>query len=264
MRPIQMNSTGNIIGLVIGIFLGMRFGIVGLITGMFIGNKIDELIRQQKPKGFKKRTPWTKQTIEPTFQILGHLAKFDGNVSIKTIEIVSNSMDRFRFTKAQKNLAKKAFTDGKNEQFNPFSTIQKLQMALMMYPSLRNSIAGVFVRVADDGRASKQKLEQLDRLLRSIGIIRAQYTHHQSSTKTTPSIVGGLSWAYRTLGVSQADNMEQIKRKYRKLLSDHHPDRLHTKESSPSESAIKQANERTHEIKKAYTLLKSHREQQQA
>ena len=41
-------------------------------------------------------------------------------------------------------------------------------------------IAGVFVRVADDGRASKQKLEQLDRLLRSIGIIRAQYTHHQS------------------------------------------------------------------------------------
>ena len=40
--------------------------------------------------------------------------------------------------------------------------------------------------------------------------------------------------------------------------------KLHTKESSPSESAIKQANERTHEIKKAYTLLKSHREQQQA
>ena len=34
--------------------LGVRFGILGIITGMFIGNKIDELIRQQKPKGFKK------------------------------------------------------------------------------------------------------------------------------------------------------------------------------------------------------------------
>ena len=62
-----MNSTGYIIGLVIGLFLGVRFGVLGIITGMFIGNKIDELIRQQKPKASKTYGP--NKPLNP-FQIL--------------------------------------------------------------------------------------------------------------------------------------------------------------------------------------------------
>ena len=51
---------------------------------------------------------------------------------------------------------------------------------------------------------------------------------------------------------------DEIKRKYRKLLSDNHPDKVHAKKNNVTEEDIKKANEKTFEIKKAYTLIKSH------
>lgn len=264
-RPIQ--SVGRMLGFIIGLFLGMRFGILGLLTGFFLGNKLDEAFSQIKSTSrVNKRTVWTQQVIIPTFQLMGYLAKYDGTVSTKSIDIAMRCMQRFRLNKAQKNTAKDAFNTGKVERFNPYNALQKLQMLLLMYPSLRNSIARAFVEVAEsDQPVSIQKLNQLDQLLRGIGIIRSQNTHQRANNHSTEYPNNhNLHWARQVLGVTGSTSIEQIKRTYRKLISDHHPDRLQTRGESPTEAAIKRANEKTHEIKKAYTLLKTHHEQQRA
>lgn len=264
-RPIQ--SIGRMLGFIVGLLLGMRFGILGLLIGFFLGNKLDEALGQIKPTNrVNRRTVWTQQIIIPAFQLMGYLAKYDGTVSSKSIDAVTRCMQRFRLNKTQKNTAKSAFNTGKSEQFNPHGPLQKLQMLLLMYPSLRNSIARAFVEVAEsDQPVSIRKLNQLDHLLRGIGILRAQNAHQRNQNPSTEQPTNhNLHWARQVLGVSGATSIEQIKRTYRKLLSDHHPDRLQTRGVSPTEAAVKRANEKTHEIKKAYTLLKTHHEQQRA
>lgn len=264
MHAYPSQSIGRILGFIVGIILGMRFGILGLLAGFFLGNKLDEAIQQIKPNTrVNRRTHWGAQIITPTFQLLGHLAKYDGNVSESSIHVVTRCMQRFRLNKSLKHIAKNAFNAGKSESFNPYGALQKLQMLLLMYPSLRNSIARAFVEVAEaDQPISIRKLNQLDQLLRGIGIIRTHQAHQQSrQARSGASEAHNLHWAQQVLGVNKSSDFQQIKRNYRKLLSDHHPDRLHTRGETPSEAAIKRANEKTHEIKKAYNILKSHHEQ---
>ncbi|MBT7227587.1 MAG: DnaJ domain-containing protein, partial [Gammaproteobacteria bacterium] len=62
-----------------------------------------------------------------------------------------------------------------------------------------------------------------------------------------------LSAAYTALGVKQSNSDSQIKRAYRKLISDNHPDKL-IGQGMP-EDMVKLATERTQEIQKAYELI---------
>lgn len=262
MHPYQTNSMGKILGLLIGWVLGIKFGILGLIAGIYLGSKLDEAISlQKKSKRVRKRPLWNKQIVELTYQTMGHLAKFDGKVSEKSIEIVTKSMVRFKLNKNQIKQAKKAFTQGKNEDFNVFFIMQKLQIALLMQPSMKNAIAGIFVELVEHTEtASIAKLTRLENILKALGIIRYHSQHQRSHSQQGYNAHNqhSLQWAYQVLGVSPNTAQNDVKRKYRKLLSDHHPDRLHTKAKNPTEAEIKQANDKTHQIKKAYTIIKEH------
>ena len=64
-----------------------------------------------------------------------------------------------------------------------------------------------------------------------------------------------LSAAYTALGVEQSSSDSQIKRAYRKLISENHPDKL-IGQGMP-EDMVKLATERTQEIQTAYDLIVS-------
>ncbi|MNO83798.1 DnaJ-like protein DjlA [compost metagenome] len=61
--------------------------------------------------------------------------------------------------------------------------------------------------------------------------------------------------ALRVLGVTAASEPAEIKRAYRRLLSQHHPDKL----VGASASRIAAATERTREIQAAYALVRRRR-----
>jgi DnaJ like chaperone protein len=61
--------------------------------------------------------------------------------------------------------------------------------------------------------------------------------------------------AYAILGVNKSASEAEIKTAYRRLMSQHHPDKLVSK-GLPDEM-IKIATEKTQEIRKAYDLIKS-------
>ena len=63
-----------------------------------------------------------------------------------------------------------------------------------------------------------------------------------------------LSQAYKILGVSKNSSEAEIKKAYRRLMSQHHPDKLVSK-GLPDEM-IQLATEKTQEIRKAYDLIK--------
>jgi DnaJ-domain-containing protein 1 len=68
---------------------------------------------------------------------------------------------------------------------------------------------------------------------------------------------GGIDTYYAMLGCSRNDTDEQIKRQYRKLAKQYHPDAIQGK--GLAEDFIKFANQRIQDIQQAYEIVMEHR-----
>ena len=67
-----------------------------------------------------------------------------------------------------------------------------------------------------------------------------------------------LKDAYRLLGVSDGASDAELKKAYRRLMSQHHPDKLVAK--GLPEQMVKDATEKTQQIKAAYELIRKSRD----
>jgi DnaJ like chaperone protein len=94
---------------------------------------------------------------------------------------------------------------------------------------------------------------QLDQLLR---MVQAQ-DHFHTGTQGGPAADGSLEDAYAALGVSPDVDDRQLKRAYRKLMSEHHPDKLIAR--GVPEDMLKVATERAQEIQAAYEMIRRSR-----
>lgn len=79
------------------------------------------------------------------------------------------------------------------------------------------------------------------------------YGSHARPHRTEPT----LQDAYAVLGVSSTSSVSEIKKAYRKLMNEHHPDKLLSK--GLPESMIKIAKEKTQQIGAAYELVRNAR-----
>jgi DnaJ like chaperone protein len=66
-----------------------------------------------------------------------------------------------------------------------------------------------------------------------------------------------LREAYTILGVNENDNFNVIKKTYRKLVREYHPDIL--KSQNKDEEYMEKATEKTQEINQAYEVIKAAR-----
>src|SRR5699024_6104217 len=76
-------------------------------------------------------------------------------------------------------------------------------------------------------------------------------SYSRSSSASRPS----LKDAFRVLGIEETQDVKTIKRAYRKLMNEHHPDKLVSKGLPPE--MIEMAKQRTQEIQAAYDLIKA-------
>ena len=76
-------------------------------------------------------------------------------------------------------------------------------------------------------------------------------------TKTVMAAAKSLSSAYQYLGAERTDSDDEIKRKVKKLISIHHPDKLHS--AAQSKESVAQATEKVQKIIRAYDRVKRSR-----
>ena len=94
--------------------------------------------------------------------------------------------------------------------------------------------------------------QDMDNLLR---MMEAELRSHRHGSKVSRE--EALTNAYQQLGVSAEDDEKVIKRAYRKLMNEHHPDKLVSK-GLPEEMMII-AKEKAQDIQGAYDVVKESR-----
>ena len=110
----------------------------------------------------------------------------------------------------------------------------------------------MLLRVALRLGMDEQELEQFEALLQAGG--QGQNTGGRPSFQSSGH---QLNAAYLAIGVSADADDAEVKRAYRRLISENHPDKLAARGLPESMRAV--AEERSREINKAYDLIKEAR-----
>lgn len=257
-----MNYWGRILGIVFGY---MFAGIFGALLGFFLGNIFDNGIINLDTNLDKVKSEFFKST----FLVMGNLAKADGMVTQAEITMATKLMDEMQLSSEQRAYAIELFRAGKRGDFNLDNTLKKLMLACKWRKDLLQIFLEIQFQAAYvDGSINLEEKRILSLLCQKLGFSEADYIRldalyrynydkaKQSYNTGNPysQTVNSLNQAYKILGVDSSISYDALKKAYRKLMSQHHPDKLIAK-GLPDEM-LKIATEKTQEIKQAYEQIK--------
>ena len=249
--------TGIVLGATVGIFTG---GPMGFLFGGFLGYQLERLIRSAKSL--------SPQLIffRATFAVMGRVAKADGRVTEDEIAYARSVMERMQLDEAKRREAIEYFNEGKSADYDlepllrPLATVFKHRNDLrMIFFELQMAAAFADGEISDAERSVivdicqrlGLKADAIDALIRRM---QAQSSFHQHWQSGGVPSQQKISEAYGVLGVAEDASDTQVKRAWRKLMSQHHPDKLVSK-GLPEEMMVI-AKEKAQEIQAAYDLIR--------
>jgi len=263
-----MSWWGKLLGGTFGFMLG---GPLGALMGAALGHNFDKGLHiSDEMGGFQRGDQERVQTafFTASFSVMGAVCKADGQVSEDEIAIAKQVMGQMQLTPEQKKAAMALFSEGKKNDFPLVEVIQQLKSEIGFRPNLQRMFLEIQLYAAyADGVMHPDELRLLKKVCEILrfpqkefqqldAAIRAQFHHQGSGHGGKPAGIS-LKDAYTTLNVAKDASDAEVKRAYRRLLSQHHPDKLVSK--GLPEEMMKIATDRTHEIRQAYEKIKDAR-----
>lgn len=256
---------GKIIGAIIGYMMG---GFWGLLIGLFVGHQFDRhlpllLLKWLRGRVAIQQGRMQQVFFETTFLVMGHVAKIDGRVSEQEIQLARQVMQHLRLSEAATREAMTLFGRGKEPGFDLDAQLQALRNVAFTQRHLLLMFIEIQLNAGyADGHLDASEREVLLKICESLGFssadfelldarIRAEIHSHQ------PEAGPGLSTedAYAILNIDATASDAEVKKAYRRLTNQHHPDKLAAK-GLPKEM-MKLAEEKTHEIRRAYERIRN-------
>jgi DnaJ like chaperone protein len=260
-----MNWWGKLLGGTFGYVLG---GPLGAMVGAALGHNFDARRRKAAPgrdtPGARERTQTAFFTA--TFSVLGHLAKADGRVTQDEIRLTEAVMARMQLGDELRELAKNLFRQGKEPGFVLDDVLDQFRRECHRSRMLLRMFIEILLQAAYvDGVLHPAERDVLLHICSRLGFSRAQFDHLDAMVRGASgrrasdgsSRAGELDRAYKILDVSLSASDIEVKKAYRRLLNQHHPDKLVAK--GLPEEMMKLASEKTHEIRKAYERIRAAR-----
>ena len=269
---------GKLLGGTFGFMIG---GPIGAVLGAALGHSFDkgmnlqlsqDVADEDLPPGDADRIKMAFFTA--TFSVMGHIAKADGRVDKSEIALAEALMSSMNLDADLRAAAIKLFNEGKQDNFDAEALVLQFRQECQRRTSLYRMFVEILIQAAlADGVMSKDEeaalikvaavlgfseyaFRQLEMLVRfSMGVDQpdgADTGHsHGKRRQRAPVDSGRLSVndAYKVLGVESSDDKATVKRAYRRLMSQHHPDKLVAK-GLPDEM-IKLATDKTQHIQNA-------------
>ena len=254
-------------------------GFIGLLVGAFINFKLSGGFLGQL-SGFGNvggiaGVKTEKQSIffQTVFTLMGKLAKADGRVSESEIAHVENFMTQLNMSQANRRKAISHFQTGVQANYNIDLLIEKFLSVTATSPNLKQMLMIYLLRVATaDGQLDQRETDLMREISQKVGYNEQQFAQlmamlqgqdqfaggqYQHSGVTRHTSINAIAAAYQALGVSQDASDAEIKKAYRRLVREYHPDKL-MGQGLPEEM-IKEATERSQEIQTAYDTIKKSR-----
>jgi len=245
--------------------LGLLFGgLRGLVVGALLGLGIRWVLGTALRSGLEQTQ---SSFLEVTFAVMGALSKADGVVTRDEIQAAQRVFDMLRLSDVQRTQARAAFNRGKAPGFDLDQEVDRLTGAVMFGrgPLLRLFLQLQCMAVAADGQVHEAEHAMLVRIARRLGLTERDVAQLEALLRASAGGPGPraaapqsrLEDAYTALGLTAAASDADIKRAYRRLVSQNHPDKLATRGLPDSVRQV--AEERIREINVAYDLIKEQR-----
>ena len=259
-----MSWWGKIVGGTFGFMMG---GPLGAVLGAALGNYFDgglEGIALDDSLGIGAKERVQSAFFTTTFSVMGYIAKSDGKVTREEIDLAEQVMQRMNLTSEQRVLAINLFNEGKKETFPLDDVLAQFKREVFRRRNLVQMFLEILISTAladgslhgDEERTLQHIAAQLNwqseefvHLLRMVSG-QAQFGDIRADSKK-------LDAAYELLGVLESVTDQELKKSYRRLMNQHHPDKLVAK--GLPEEMVDIATQKTQDIKAAYELIKKHR-----
>lgn len=263
-------------GKILGALFGMALlKIPGLFIGLLIGHWFDTsyggtFASRGGFNGFSRDKSEAQGIFRyNTFAVMGHIAKSNGVVTSSHIQQATVFMDQLGLTSQQKQEAQAAFRAGKDADFPLLEQLAEFKSAyrtrpdvLLMFLEIQISTAYVDLNLS----SAEQKI--LTQVASALGISALQFermlSRYEAEARFAKSSSSGsvdsgtrLTDAYKILGVAADCSETQLKKAYKKLMSQHHPDKLMSQGLPPELMEI--AKQKTQDIQAAYELIRKQR-----
>ena len=197
--------------------------------------------------------------------LVAKVAKADGHVDTLEAQLIGNMFDDiakvFPEPQKTKELLKRIFNEEKERSDNTEQLAHALAHALKNSKAQQEQFMQFLIQLAfADGEVTQSEEEILALIAEALAFDPAKYHAIFDQFEAMMKNVhpqNTLDDAYKILGVSKDDDMNTIKKAYRKLVREYHPDII--KSQGKSEEYIKEATAKTQEINQAYEMIKKAR-----
>lgn len=274
------------IGKLLGFFIGWKIGgLFGGIAGVFVGHLADKKLYELgsvTSSFFKHKLTRQELFMQTIFAVLGHLSKSKGRVTEHDIQMANSLMSHLQLDDASRRLAQAAFNRGKEADFPIRQVIREFRLGCGQRADLLRMFLHIQVQAAfADDHLHGNEQEVLFVVAEELGLSRFQFeqmlamemaarqftqggfgrqgsqyqqdSYQQNQSYQRAETGPTLEDAYKVLGVSPSDDQLTVKRAYRRLMNENHPDKLVSK-GLPKEM-LEMAKEKAQQIQAAYDLI---------
>lgn len=247
-----MSIMGKLLGGAIGFAMG---GPIGAVAGAVFGHAVFDAnpVNMAAPSRLSYGESSQITFFVAAFSMLAKVARADGQVSRQEMDAVRQFMTHdLNLSPENQNIALNIFHTALEspEPFENFAS--QFYGQFHVQPQMLELMIDILLRVsASDGSISSSEERMIQAAASIFGFSSAQYAAMRSR------YARDVNKFYAVLGCTPNDSDDQIKRQYRKMVSEYHPDKIMSK-GLPDEF-VKFANDKFNQIQEAYDAIKKER-----
>jgi len=245
------------------------FGFFGAIIGYMVGGAIDRNIAYgsgaMNPLTSKLRGQMFAETL---FTLFGTMAKADGHISQAEIDQTEQMIKDHQLSDEGRTAAIDMFKKGSAADFDYQAQLTKFMAICGSTHDLKQMLLVYLIVMAmSDGNIDEAEEALLKNIADTLGFDAAAFRQIMESVISQSHFSGAngqrqaspsmLEDAYKALGVTKDNTDKEIKRAYRKLMSQYHPDKLMGQ--GLSKDMIEVGTKKAQEIQVAYDMIQESR-----